>query len=367
MRYVHARRAKNACLFAILAVAGAGCVWGAAPTARPMVEIHSGDRLLEATLLRQSGDRLELLGRDGRLWDLDQGAIKSWRKLPMSFRGASATDVRAGLERELDGQLSVGGSGHFVVAAPRGQVSLWSQRFEDLYRSFVHYFAVRGLAPRDPEFPLIAIVWPSQAEFLRHANEDGHKIGPSVLGFYSPWTNRVSLYDSAQLRSGDWGQNAAVIIHEATHQTAFNTGLHNRLALPPRWLAEGLGMLFEAPGVWNSERFTQQSQRVNRERLTSFRRCLAEGRKPLTWLELVGSDAMFSRRPVEAYAESWAFTYFLAETAPAKYNSLLKRTAAKPDFSLYPAAARVADFKAIFGDNFTMLEADFLRYIAAIR
>ncbi len=332
-----------------------------------MMEIHCKTNAFEATLLRSGGHQMEWLARDGRLWSLDDRTIVSSRKLAMPFRGAAPAEVRAALEREVDGRLSVGGVGCFVVAAPQGQTRLWSRRFEGLYRSFVHYFAVRGLAPREPEFPLVAVVWPSQAEFLERAHQEGYKIGAGVLGYYSPESNRVSLYDSAPLRGGDWGQTASVIIHEATHQTAFNTGLHNRFSPPPRWLAEGLGMMFEAPGVWNSERYPQAAQRVNRERLASFRLWLARGRNAQTWLDLVASDAMFGRRPVEAYAESWAFSFYLAETSPSKYNALLKRTAAKPDFSTDTAATRLADFHAIFGDRDAMLEADFLRYMAAIR
>jgi len=352
---------------AALSLAALSVAAGAGLPSRPMIEIRSGNTLLEGTVLASDGSRVEFLARDGRLWDLAAGSLAGSRPLPMSFRSASATEVRAALERELDGQLSVGGTSHFVVACPQGQVARWSQRFEDLLRSFRHYFAVRGLEPHEPEFPLIAVVWPSQQEFLRQANREGNKVGPGVLGFYSPLTNRVSLYDSAALRGGDWGQNASVIIHEATHQSAFNTGLHNRFAPPPRWLAEGLGMLFEAPGVWNSERFPLAESRVNRERLASFRRYLSQGRKPQTWLELVGSDTMFGHAALQAYAESWAFTFFLTETEPAKYNSLLKRVAAKADFAPYPATARLADFKAIFGDNFPMLEANFLRFVATIR
>ena len=38
------------------------------------------------------------------------------------------------------------------------------------------------------------------------------------------------------------------IIHEATHQTAYNVGVHARFADQPRWLVEGLAMMFEAEG-----------------------------------------------------------------------------------------------------------------------
>ena len=41
--------------------------------------------------------------------------------------------------------------------------------------------------------------------------------------------------------------NMATIVHEATHQIAFNSGLHVRFADNPLWLTEGMAMYFEGP------------------------------------------------------------------------------------------------------------------------
>lgn len=82
---------------------------------------------------------------------------------------------------------------------------------------------------------------------------------------------------------------------------------------------------------------------------------------------LIDSDVLFDRNSAAAYAESWAFTFYLSETMPAKYNAYLKCTAARPDFVPASTIDRMNDFKAVFGADFTMLEARFLRYIAAIK
>ena len=47
-------------------------------------------------------------------------------------------------------------------------------------------------------------------------------------------------------------ENSATIIHEVTHQVAFNCGVHTRFNDVPRWVSEGLATMFEAKGVWNS-------------------------------------------------------------------------------------------------------------------
>jgi hypothetical protein len=234
-----------------------------------------------------------------------------------------------------------------------------------LYRSFVHYFAVRGLEPKTPEFPLIAIVWESKQDFISYARSQGLNVPPGLLGYYSPMTNRITLFDSTggKNTSAAWQQDASTIIHEATHQTAFNTGIHSRFALPPRWLAEGLGMLFEARGVYDSARYPNPGDRVNSNRLSQFRQYLGIGRKSGAFLDVVESDRPFETNPAVAYAESWALAYFLSETQPRNFNKYLATTAAREMFTPYTAAQRHADFTAAFGSDLRILEANYLRFI----
>ncbi len=244
---------------------------------RPMIELRTQDGLLQGTPLATFSNTVKILSRDGQLLDVEPDAIHRWRKLTMGFRSYAPAEMRAALQHELKGRLEVYNTSHFIVACPHGQEGRWLQRLEKLLRSFQHYFGVRGLTPQEPQFPLIVIVWPSQNEFLSYASEHGHRIGPEVLGYYSPQTNRVSLFDSTAATGGDWTQNEYVIIHEITHQYAFNCGLHNRFQQTPRWLCEGLAMLFEAPGLWDPHRYAEFGDRVNRARLQQFRAYLAQG------------------------------------------------------------------------------------------
>jgi hypothetical protein len=323
---------------------------------------------VEAMPLSTSDSLVRLLGRDGRLWEIHPSEAGEARQTGQRFRPFTAAELRAALQRELGARLEVTGTGHYLVAHPQGKGGYWADRFEDLYRSFVHYFRARGLTVREPEFPLVAVVWGTREEFARHAAEQGYPPPPGLLGYYSVATNRISLFDidSGKPSKEGWKQNAATIIHEATHQTAFNTGIHSRYTLPPRWLAEGLGMLFEAPGVYDSRHFDHQPERVNRQRLSQFRR-YAQRRPAGTLLELIGSDRLFQARPDDAYAEAWALSFYLVETQPRKYCEYLKRTAALPAFAPYPSARRLADFTAIFGGNLRHLEAQYLEYVARLK
>ena len=65
----------------------------------------------------------------------------------------------------------------------------------------------------------------------------------------------------------------------------------------------------------------------------------------------------------EAYAEAWAFSFFLVEKYHEKYCRYLALTADRPVFKDYGQAERMKDFVKIFGSDLRMLEAHYLRFI----
>jgi hypothetical protein len=331
------------------------------------VDVDGAD--LEGMPLAYSSQRVYLLGRDGRLWEFPPNEATKFRKTSPSFSSYSAAEMRAQLERELGGRLEVTGTGHYLVAHPPGTSAKWSKRFEDLYRSCVRYFGLRSLRVHEPPFPLVAIVWPSFQDYQHYAASQGTEVGPGVLGFYSPTSNRVTLYDQTALwgANGAWNENEATIIHEATHQMAFNIGVHNRFAATPLWIAEGLGTMFEARGVWNSSDYPRQADRINRPRLAQFRQWQRLGRQPGSFVNLVSSDRLFQSNPAAAYSEAWAWVFFLTENYPRQFGQYVQRTAALPNFEDYSLARRLADFTAVFGEDFRKLDAYFLQFMNGLQ
>ncbi len=281
-----------------------------------MIELSLRGQKLEGMPLYWNEQDVHLLGRDGRLWQFAPDEARDFKQASAHFRSYSPSEFRAELLRELGGGYEVSGTGHYLIAHPRDQRDKWAQRFEDLYRSFVHYFSVRGLEPAAPAFPLVGVVCRDRAEFARLAAEEGNAVPRGVVGYYAIQSNRINLYDmGGKADSANWRQNAGVLIHEATHQTAFNTGVHSRYCPPPKWLAEGLAMLFEAPGVYDSRANTRPGDRVNQDRLKAFRQGVAPHHRPELLASIVASDDLFRMNPGAAYAESWAFSFFLVETA----------------------------------------------------
>jgi hypothetical protein len=339
----------------------------AAEPGRWTLALDVGGARVERMPLTWSTRQVQLLTREGRLWSFDPSDAKSYRKSSATFQSYPVADIRERLARELGKSFEVSNTGHFLVAHPKGQRDVWSPRFEKLYHSFKYYFSVRGFNVNEPEFPLVAIVWSNQSDFLRYAASENARVAPGTLGYYSQKSNRITLFDTSGGAGGDaWQQNADTIIHEATHQTAFNTGVHRRFAVAPRWLVEGLAMMFEAPGVHSSRQFGSQQDRINRDRLAQFKR-LVEKHQAAPLESLIASDNLFQTDVNTAYAYAWALSFYLVETQPQKYSKYLAMTAKRPVFEDYSTAARVADFMTTLGANQSQLDARFLRFMAELK
>jgi hypothetical protein len=89
--------------------------------------------------------------------------------------------------------------------------------------------------------------------------------------------------------------------------------------------------------------------------------------RPELLSELVAHDRLFRTHPTAAYATAWALTFYLIETQPGRYADYLARTAKRPPFQPYAPAERIADFEALFGDDWRLLEAHYLRFIAGLK
>jgi hypothetical protein len=333
-----------------------------------MFRANVSGQVLEGKPLSWDAGQMMLLGRDGQLHQFNPKLAQDAVKTGPRFVGYTATEMKAALAQEFGGRFEVSTTGHYVVVHPRGQRDQWADRFEELYKRFGHYFRVRGFSLEEPPYPLVAIVYRDQDEYMRSAADSNTPMHPNTLGHYDPVTNRVFLFDATANESGaDWSENGDTIIHEATHQTAYNVGVHRRFAAGPRWLVEGLATMFEAPGVWSARYDHTQADRVNRGRLEGFREYVATRRQPGSLARMLTNDDAFRSDPDGAYAEAWALSFYLCETQPRLYADYLARTADRPVFSDYPAVERMADFQNIFDSDLKLFEAKFLRYMEDVK
>ena len=336
-------------------------------SAQQAFKLQLSGRWIEGTPLVATEKQVFLLGRDGQMFEFAPSQAKSYSKLSGSFYAYSQAEMRGQLMKEFGNQYEVSGNGHYLVVYPAGQKDLWAPRFEELYRSFVHYFNTRAFRPAESRFPMVAVVYRRQADFQRAAIADGSQNVQNMLGYYSPKTNRISLFDVTTSKLGlDWSANADTILHEATHQIAFNAGMHNRFGQTPKWVCEGLATMFEARGVWNGRVHHNLSDRVNSIQLTAFRNYLPR-RKANALAETVNSDRAFDKDTEGAYAEAWALSFFLSEQEPRKYVQYLMKTAAVKDFTEYRSPERLKDFTDVFGSNLALLDARMKRFIGELK
>ncbi|MCH7687397.1 MAG: DUF1570 domain-containing protein, partial [Planctomycetes bacterium] len=343
-------------------------------------------RQVEGLILVKAVDGGILLeGRDGRLWNVTPQRLNNLEKTGKPFSPLSAEELGQQLQAEFGERFSIITTRHFVIcssADPR--YTRWCGRlFERLLTSFRKQWRRKETDLNPPGLPLPAIVFSNRQEFADYAAQDaGAETAASAKGYYSIKSNRMVLYDlTAELkgsrpktpaeintRLAASAFNVATIVHEATHQIAFNTGMHIRYADNPLWLTEGMAMYFETPDL-KSKIGWKTAGKVNGNRNRRFREFLANRRGPDSLSTLIQNDKRFTGENTisDAYAEAWALSHYLIRTKRKAYLDYLERISSKPRLIWDKPEQRLAEFKAAFGEDLEKLDRKFLRYMKRLR
>lgn len=327
---------------------------------------------------------LLLIGQDGRLWTIEKPQLISRDAAREPFRPLAHTALAKQLQSELGHGFEVVTTRHYVICtSARRQYAAWcGALFERLYLSFHNHWKQRGMKLAEPEFPLVALVFAGEKEFAAFATKDAGADVATAKGYYSIGTNRMVLYDLTAADAKPIGDatdidkqvaavpyNIATVIHEATHQIAFNSGMHTRYADNPLWLVEGMAMYFETPDL-SSKTGWKTAGAVNDERLGQFRDFISAGRrKPDSLTTLISSDARFNNadQAADAYAEAWALSFYLIRTRKEAYVKYLNVLAAKPRLVFDTPEERQAEFRAAFGEDLKQIETEFLKNIRRLK
>lgn len=348
--------------FLVLVVLLAGPICPA--IAEQGLQIKLGDQTQTILPLGYTSRNVVALKRNGYMLNLRPHELKEPQVVPQ-FQPFSQQEMRAALMEEFGRSFDVTGTGHYLIVHPRGARDLWANRFEELYRSMVHFFRTRGFPLGKSRYPLVGIVFYSQQQYLDYNSRVLKSNASGSYGVYMPTTNRIYLYDATQgngRKSTKWEENLATVMHEAAHQTAFNSGIHVRGGETPFWVAEGLGCLFECKGIYNTFKFKRIEHRINYGRLQAFRTSVKQDTEQVL-RTIVAGDKLFRRDPGRAYAAAWALTFYLSEREPRKYIRFLRQVATHKAATAYPKAIRVREFNKIFGGDYQMLAARLNRYI----
>jgi hypothetical protein len=376
------RRVSFAALSALWIAGGAACALDYVTIDRGGKREIAGKIEVEA----EDGGVL-LLSPDGELWPLTAEEILSKRSDDRAFAPLTREEMNRRLLEQHPG-FKLHSTSHYTICynTSKDYAEWVGSLYERLYDGFYNFWTKRGLKLRDPELPLVAVVFDTRENYALFARQElGDSVG-GIIGYYSLRSNQVTMYDLTGLegvadkRGGSRAKrinallsqpaaerNVATIVHEATHQLVFNSGMQTRYADIPFWVSEGLAVYFETPDL-DSTKGWKKIGGVNRYNMLQFHKYMRE--RPANSLPALLTDDKRFRDPKtapDAYAEAWAFNYFLLRTRSDDYARYLgSLTALEPLVALEPKQ-RIAAFQAAFGSDLGKLEAEWLKYMRGVQ
>lgn len=359
---------------------------------------------MEHVVIKRDGREIEVSGRllvtaqdngmlvlaaDGVLWSLPPEEIVKHTSDDKPMEPLSKDILGELLLKELPAGFEVYPTQHYLICHNTSRVyAQWcGALFERLYKAFHNFWSRKGFDLHEPEFPLVALVFADRESYARFSSKDLGDATSQIFGFYNLQNNRMTMYDltgveklrSANNRRGTPAQinqmlarpeaemTVATVIHEATHQIAFNCGLQTRYADIPLWVSEGIAIYFETPDLGSSKGWRTVGS-LSPARLATFREYLHRGRAADSLATLVSTDERFrdSRQALDAYAEAWALNYFLIRQHREQYVAYLKMLAEKGPLLWDEPETRLQEFKQAFGD-LNRLDAEFVRQMSKVR
>lgn len=318
-----------------------------------------GEVLVEA---RDGGMMLQ--SDDGRIWTLQPERIVDRQSDEQPLQPVSKDEMAKRLLAEFPNDFRVYQTANYLIAhntddAYARQVG---SLFEQLHKGFFAFWRNQRWRLEEPRFPLVAVVFKNRAAFLKHATDEIGEMGKSVIGYYHLESNRMVTFKVPNLE-----RNIATIIHEATHQLAYNCGLQQRFADNPMWVSEGMATFFEAPDFSNP-RGWRAIGRTNVVNLARWHKYIRH-RPQESLMTLIADDSRFrGGGPTEtAYAESWALTYFLLKTRRKAYIKYLRKLSEGKPLIQRSRQERLKMFEETFDTTLEKFDRQLVNYMMRVR
>lgn len=338
--------------------------------ARERIEIRvaGGRSDVEGRILVEAADGGLLVERADERYELLQPDVIVGRsRLAAAAPVESPRELGRRIVAELPPGFELHVTRHYVVCydTSRDYAKWCAALFERLHDAFGNFWSKAGLEIVDPPRPLVVVIFADRRAYEAHAGRDLGPAADRVVGYYNLMSNRVTTFDLTG-RDGVPGPDGrerpatgleilsspaasglvSTLVHEATHQMAFNCGMHRRLAPIPLWVSEGVAAYFESPDL-QSARGWRGIGVVNRPRLDHF---LAAHRPGTLEAIVVGDDRFRAADgPLDAYAAAWALTWHLLQTRKESFVAYMRTLAAKEPLAADSPEERVRDFRAAFG------------------
>jgi hypothetical protein len=246
---------------------------------------------------------------------------------------------------------------------------------ESLHDGLLSRFRERGFDVREPEFPLVAVIFATEADFRAH-----REVAPDVQAYYDVGSNRIFLYET-RTEEDDDPRVAALrkpqtVAHEGTHQILQNIGIQRRFADWPGWVVEGLAEL--AASTRSSDDTWGGMSQIN-----PFHVATLEDLLDAQWMQQVGGvdvpaphdwrrslvEYLSRRRRLSPtdYALSWTLTHFLANRRTDAFLAYLKALSQREPGVDYSDDDDLALFQTHFGARPERLDRQIAQHVQRLR
>ncbi|MDO4557339.1 MAG: DUF1570 domain-containing protein [Planctomycetia bacterium] len=321
---------------------------------RILIEDTEGGVLLETT--------------DGRRYIVNAENILSRKTDDRPFQVDEPEEAAQKVLRELPDGFRIHQTSHYtIISNTTNDYARWCGGvLEQLYRAFNTFWNGKYVDITEPEFPLQVVIFSDRGQYIHATRNELGEAGASVLGFYSMTTNRITTFDAANTlamtdRRGrlnvrqiasmpGMSENVRNLVHEATHQLAFNRGLMHRFYDTPRWYAEGMACFFEVPDPGSNKGWGSLGE-PNPLRIRQFASMIAR-RSDGTLRLLENDDALLmSDTAIDAYAEAYSIFFYLIKQRSPQLKKYIGRVLARQESGAMEAtsAERLEDFESAFG------------------
>ena len=287
----------------------------------------------------------------------------------------------------------------FVYDVSDAYVEWLSALTNEVAKAFDKFCAKLELETEEPSEPLAVVVFATRDGFDAYAATlrgdrpwgDGNK----PVGFFDHGSNRSFVFDMTDVEASrvanadgvatrqgvdfSWrklnaearsiksrdgsGNNTSTIVHEISHQLAYNYGVFSLYQRQPDWVVEGMATTFEptnddAPLGW---RFRNVFP-VNEARLRDFVTAANDDANISILDEVVSSDRFEDELSVAGYGASWALFYYCYRKKTQELKRYIELLKKRPPRKVYSEDERMEEFQQCFGD-LDAFKKQFVRFV----
>ena len=321
---------------------------------RVLLEDAEGGILLETT--------------DGRRYIVNAENIQTRTTDEREFKVDSSEQVAQKVLDELPDGFRIHQTSHYtIVYNTTTDYAKWCGGvLEQLYRAFTTFWNGKYVEITEPEFPLVVVIFGDRSQYMEASADELGEACEKIVGFYSMTTNRIATFDAANTlamtdRRGrlsvrkiasmpGMSENVRNLVHEATHQLAFNCGLMHRFYDTPRWYAEGMACFFEVPDPDSTKGWGRLGE-PDPLRTRRFVAMIATRRDGTLKLYENDESLLMTNTAPDAYAEACATFFYLVKQRSSQLKKYVERVLARQAEGTMEATERerLSDFEAAFG------------------